>query len=107
MLELTPGAIAAIRKVIAETSDGGVLGFRIAVHGGCDGLHYEMGLEENARAGDAVIRIQDLLLFVDEDSKRWLEGAEVDFCDTPAATGFIFNNPNLCGTCGRRGNCGG
>jgi len=81
-----------------------VLGMRISVCGGCDGPQYEMGLEADARDGDAVIHIDGLLVFVDEASRPWLEGAEVDFCDTPA--GFIFNNPNVCGSCSGRGNCG-
>jgi len=101
---LTPNAIAAIRKVLDEAE--GALGLRIAVQGGCGGLQYEMGLEGEARDGDAVLHIDNLLLFVDRESKPWLEGVQVDFCDTPAATGFVFNTPGLCGSCGRQGNCG-
>ena len=101
---MTPNAVAAIRKVLDEAE--GALGLRIAVHGGCGGPQYEMGLEGQAREGDAVLHIDNLLLFVDQQSKPWLEGVQVDFCDTPAATGFVFNTPGLCGSCSRQGNCG-
>jgi iron-sulfur cluster assembly protein len=98
--------VVAIRRLVAEASDADILGIRIAACGGCEGLKYEMGLEANARDGDAVIHIEDLLVFVDEESKPWLDGAEVDFCDTPSATGFVFNHPGQCGSCGKQGRCG-
>jgi iron-sulfur cluster assembly protein len=103
---LTDSAVAAIRRVIAEADDNGIMGIRIAATGGCDGLRYEMGLEAAARENDAVIHIADLIVFVDEASKPLLDGTEVDFCDTPAATGFVFNGPEFCGSCSRRGRCG-
>jgi Fe-S cluster assembly iron-binding protein IscA len=47
-----------------------------------------------------------LIVFVDAASKPLLDDTEVDFCDTPAATGFIFNGPERCSGCGKRGTCG-
>ena len=96
---MTQSAAAAIRRVIAEARDPEILGIRIAVCvGGCAGLRYEMGLEAEARKGDAVVHFGDVMVFVDEESKSWLAGAEVDFCDGPAK-GFVFNNPNTRGRC--------
>lgn len=73
---------------------------------GCGGLSYQMGLESEARDGDAVIHCGDVMVFIDEESKPWLQGTCVDFCDSPAA-GFVFDNPNSCGSCGSRTRCGG
>lgn len=92
--------------MIAEADDTDIRGIRIAVCvGGCAGLRYEMGLEAAARDGDAVIHVGDVMVFVDEQSKPWLAGAQVDFCDGPAA-GFVFNNPNTCGRCSCGSNAG-
>jgi iron-sulfur cluster assembly protein len=105
---LTHSAIDAIRNLVAGADDSDILGIRIAVCGsGCGGLSYQMGLEAQARDGDAVIHCGDVLVFVDEESKPLLEGACVDFCESPTATGFVFDNPNTCGSCGIRRSCGG
>jgi iron-sulfur cluster assembly protein len=103
---LTDSAVAAIRRVIAEANDEDIRGIRIAASSGCEGLRYEMGLEAAARENDAVIHVGGLIVFVDCASKPLLDGTEVDFCDTPAATGFIFNGPERCSSCGKRGRCG-
>lgn len=65
-----------------------------------------MGLEAIARQDDAVIHIRDLIVFVDAQSRPLLNDTEVDFCDTPAATGFIFSGPERCSGCGNRRTCG-
>jgi iron-sulfur cluster assembly protein len=95
-----------MRKLIADTADASVVGIRIAACGeGCAGLSYQMGLETEARAGDAIIPFGDVTVLVDAASKPLLQGACVDFCDSPAVTGFVFDNPNACGSCGSRDSC--
>ncbi len=107
ILDLTQNAVAALRRVIAEADDKDILGIRIAVCGSsCAGLSYQMGLEAEARAGDAVIHCDDVIVFIDEDSKPLLNGTCVDFCESPTVTGFVFDNPNNCSACGNRKSCG-
>jgi iron-sulfur cluster assembly protein len=103
ILELTQSAVSVLRRVMAAE---GAAGIRIAACGDCSGLRYEMELATAARAGDAVISFGDVRVFVDAASTALLAGVEVDFCDTPKATGFVFNNPG-CGLCSKRKNCGG
>jgi Iron-sulfur cluster assembly accessory protein len=107
ILELTQNAVAALRRVIAEAGDDEIRGIRIAAAGGgCAGYQYEMGLEGEARDGDAVIHFGDVMVFVGEESKSALTGVEVDFCESPQAQGFVFHQPNACGSCGKRKSCG-
>ncbi len=107
ILDLTKNAISAIRTLIDGSQDKDILGIRIAVCGSdCGGLSYQMGLETKARDGDAVIHCGDVMVFVDEESKPLLNGACVDFCESPTATGFVFDNPNACGACGNQRSCG-
>lgn len=107
IVELTQNAVAAIRGLIAGAGDKDIRGIRIAVcDGGCAGLSYQMGLEAEAREGDSVICCDDVTVFVDETSGPLLHGTCVDFCESPAATGFVFDNPNSCGACSNRKSCG-
>lgn len=105
ILELTQSAIAAVRSLIATAGDKDILGIRIAVCGsGCAGLSYQMGLEAERRAGDAIVHCDDVTVFVDEESRPLLQGTCIDFCADPG--GFVFDNPNNCGSCGNRKSCG-
>lgn len=105
---MTQKAVVALRQVVAEAGDAEIRGIRIAVAGGgCFGYQYEMGLEGSAREGDAIIHFGDLMIFVDADSKQVLSGVEVDFCENQDTKGFVFLNPNACGSCGKRNTCGG
>lgn len=107
ILDLTPSAITAIQTLLAETADDDILGIRIAAVGaGCSGLSYQMGLESVAREGDAILHCGGVMVFVDAESKPLLQGTCVDFCESPVATGFVFDNPNACGSCGNRKSCG-
>lgn len=104
---MTQNALAAIRRVIAEAGDEDIRGIRIAAAGGgCAGYQYEMGLEGEARDGDAVLHVDDVVIFIDAESNAMLTGVEVDFCESPQAQGFVFHHPNACGSCGKRQSCG-
>jgi|WetSurMetagenome_2_1015567.scaffolds.fasta_scaffold706910_2 iron-sulfur cluster assembly protein len=103
ILELTQNAVAVLKRVMREE---GAAGIRIAARGDCAALSYEMELATAAREGDAVISFGDLQVFVDAASGPLLAGVEVDFCETAAAAGFVFNSPG-CGLCSKRTRCGG
>ena len=84
-----------------------MVGIRIAAaQAGCTGFSYQMGLESELRDGDAVVHCGEVTVVIDEVSRPLLKGTCVDFCSSPAATGFVFDNPNACGSCGSRNSCG-
>ena len=104
MLVLTEGALAAVRKVIAE-EENPVRGLRIAVaSGGCSGVRYMMGLEVEQQDDDTVLTFDGVTVFVDADCVPLLTGTQFDFVDNGAGAGFTFSNPNAppksCG-CGK------
>lgn len=99
MLTLTESAVEAVRTAIGRASDtpGGL---RIQVEaGGCAGFKYVMGLVRDAEASDAVVRCDDIAVFVDPASQPLLAGTTVDFVVALESSGFTFDNPNAANSC--------
>ena len=83
---------------------------RIYVAGiGCSGPQYGLALDEKPQETDTVIETDSIRILIDANSLSFLEGANIDYVDTPQGGGFKIDNPNptaaaACGTCG--GGCG-
>jgi iron-sulfur cluster assembly protein len=76
-------------------------GLRVGVKGGgCSGLTYTLGFDEEVKEGDTVIEQNGVKLFVDGKSLFYLSGTELDFTSGLSGRGFVFNNPNAAKTCG-------
>jgi iron-sulfur cluster assembly accessory protein len=100
-LNLTDGAIAKVREIMA-TQDPLPAGLRIGVvGGGCSGFQYSMSFENQAGMMDKVFKFDDdLKVFVDATSMMYLNGCVVDYVETLEAAGFKFENPSVKSTCG-------
>ncbi len=69
--------------------------------GGCSGFQYGLMFEENgANLSDKIYESDGVRIVVDPISIRYLEGAEVDFVDSPTGGGFTVKNPKATSTCG-------
>jgi iron-sulfur cluster assembly protein len=69
--------------------------------GGCSGLQYGMALDDaEPEEGDNVLQDQDIKIFVDELSLRYMAGAVVDYVDDQFGGGFKIENPNAVKSCG-------
>jgi iron-sulfur cluster assembly accessory protein len=83
---------------------------RIYVAGiGCSGPQYGLAFDKEARENDIVIHSDGLNILVDPNSLAFLEGATIDYVETPQGAGFKIENPNplaaaSCGSCS--GSCG-
>ncbi len=81
-------------------------GFRLQVKaGGCSGLAAEFSVEAAPLAGDAVVEVSGIKLFLPAESRLLLDGVTIDFSETAMETGFVFHDPKLngCGSCGSDG----
>ncbi len=113
-ITITPLAVEKFQKILAEKNLAGY-GLRVFVAGsGGAGLQYGMAFENKTEEGDAVFESNGLRVYLDATSAMYLDGAIVDYVETPQATGFSIENPNAeamggcsCGSgeCGC-GNCG-
>ncbi|NPA14731.1 MAG: iron-sulfur cluster assembly accessory protein [Aquificae bacterium] len=81
-----------------------------AIPGGCSGISYSMGFDE-VRDNDVVVEQHGIKVVVDQNSVPFINGAEIDYVQTPFGEGFKINNPNAmnfgggCSSCGS-GACG-
>ena len=72
------------------------------VGGGCSGMSYELGWEDQESADDNVIEpAQGIRVFVDPHSAPYLAGSEIDYVDNQMlGAGFAIKNPNVKSSCG-------
>ena len=94
-LTLTPAAEKFVRRMVRFGGAGDKAGFRLTVSaGGCSGLASEFTVESVPLAGDAVVEVNGVKLFLPAESRLLLEGATMDFADTPTKSGLTFVTPN-------------
>ena len=107
-LKLTPAAEKFISRMVRFGGAGENAGFRLLVSaGGCSGLASEFSVEAAALPGDAVVEVNSVKFFLPAESRMLLEGATIDFSESPTGGGlaFVTANPSSCGSgCSSSGN---
>jgi iron-sulfur cluster assembly accessory protein len=100
-VELTPKAVQMVRLTRQEEGLDTAHGLRVAVvGGGCSGFQYALDFTNEARANDFVYQVEDLTVYVDAVSARYLDGTKIDYVMGTAGAGFKFHNPKAVGSCG-------
>jgi len=100
-LSLTEKAVKMVKLTREEEKLDPVSGLRVAVRGGgCSGFEYALDFELEPRETDIVLQYDDLAVYVDPISARYLAGTEIDYVLGSTGAGFKFNNPQATGTCG-------
>ena len=77
-------------------------GLRIrVVGGGCSGMSYELGWEDEPSGDDNVVDSQGVKVYIDQLSAPYLTGSEIDFVQNDMmGVGFAVKNPNVKSSCG-------
>lgn len=98
---ITDRALAKLSDTArAEHIDLATTVLRIAVvQGGCSGLAYDLGWDTTIRDSDSVSEMGVFRVAVDNRSRLYLEGTELDFSDGLEGKGFHFSNPQAARTC--------
>jgi iron-sulfur cluster assembly accessory protein len=114
-LVLTPAAVNRVKQILNGQTN--CIGLRIGVkQRGCNGLSYTLNYVENKgeylRFSHDLDRlavvdkmdeevIQDgVRVFIDKKAQLTLLGTEMDYVESKLSSEFVFNNPNIKGTCG-------
>jgi iron-sulfur cluster assembly protein len=97
MITITESAAEKIKELAPDPNY--ALRMRV-VGGGCSGLQYQMGLEDEQNATDKVLTSNGIKVLVDMKSALYLAGAEVDYINGLMESGFKISNPNAKTTCG-------
>lgn len=99
LISITDAALAQLKDLL-EKQGRPEMGLRVFVQpGGCSGMSYGMGFEDQAEDGDAITQVGGVRLFVDSVSARYIKGAEIDFVDSLMGGGFTVHNPNAVSSC--------
>ena len=101
MISLTEQAAQKVQSLKLEEGKP-EWGLRIrVVGGGCSGMSYELGWDDEVAEGDSVVESHGVKLYVDRSSAPYLEGSEIDFVDNNMmSAGFAIKNPNVKSSCG-------
>jgi iron-sulfur cluster assembly accessory protein len=100
IVTLSPLAIERVKEFMTKDKEG-ANGLRIFVaQGGCSGYQYGMVLERNAKSDDISWSEGGISVYMDNQSAKLMEGAEIDFVETVQGSGFKISNPNAVSSCG-------
>ena len=97
------GKAAAKLRELAAAENRQAVSLRIAaVRTRCmggRGYTYSVEIEDSPAAIDGLSEHDGIEVCVDQASAGYLQGAELDYIDTLAETGFKINNPNVVAKC--------
>jgi iron-sulfur cluster assembly accessory protein len=97
-ITISDRAAEKVRTLLAGAKEGHGLRINV-VEGGCSGFEYKMEIDFPA-AEDRIVEKNGARVLLGVKSILHLSGTELDYKDELMQSGFVFNNPNVKGTCG-------
>jgi len=103
-ISISPSAVEQLKNI--TNSEENIAGIRIFVSGGgCSGMTYGMTFVDRPSAFDAVLKKDDIKIYVDAVALSFLEGVEIDYQTEGLNQSFVFKN--VFANTGGGGSCGG
>lgn len=100
MITITDRAAEKVKELLDSQGESEDRALRVAVKGGgCSGFQYALTFDQK-RDDDELIEDKDVHILVDEVSKSFTEGSEIDYVEGLQGAGFSVNNPNVVASCG-------
>ncbi|XP_053661533.1 iron-sulfur cluster assembly 1 homolog, mitochondrial [Anopheles marshallii] len=98
-LSLTPAAVNRIKQLLEGKNE--VIGLKVGVRQrGCNGLSYTLDYASTKDKLDEEVMQDGVKVLIDKKAQLSLLGTEMDYVETELSSEFVFNNPNIKGTCG-------
>ncbi|XP_076235522.1 iron-sulfur cluster assembly 1 homolog MagR isoform X1 [Calliopsis andreniformis] len=103
-LTLTPNAVQKIKELLKDKNEyvsKNVIGLKVGVkQRGCNGLSYTLDYAKEKSKLDEEVVQDGVRIMIDKKAQLSLLGTEMDYVETKLSSEFVFNNPNIKGTCG-------
>ena len=91
----------AAKKIIELSKKKEKKMLRISVTGGgCQGFQYNLDMEDNSKKCDIIIKKNNALVVIDQNSLDLIKGSEIDFVEDLIGSRFKINNPKATSSCG-------
>ncbi|OCU01157.1 iron-sulfur cluster assembly 1 homolog, mitochondrial [Xenopus laevis] len=98
-LTLTPAAVSKVKTLLQDKPDN--IGLKVAVRTrGCNGLSYYLEYAKSKGPSDEEVVQDGVRVFIEKKAQLTLLGTEMDYVEDKLSSEFVFNNPNIKGTCG-------
>lgn len=100
VVDITEAAAFHIQEMMRNNGEEGSY-LRVAVKGGgCSGLSYAMGFDQNKQENDELFKEHDLQILVSREDAPILQGTKIDFKESLMGGGFTIENQNAIASCG-------
>ena len=91
----------AAKKIIELSKKKEKKMLRISVTGGgCQGFQYNLDMEDKYEKKDIIIKKNNALVVIDQNSLNLIKGSEIDFVSELMGTSFKISNPKTKSSCG-------
>jgi len=96
---LTQNAVTKIKQLMDQRPE--MKGVSIGIKTrGCNGLTYTLDYADKKGKFDEEVMQDGVRVYIDVKAQLTLLGTEMDYQEDKLTAEFIFNNPNITGTCG-------
>ncbi|CAH3171881.1 unnamed protein product [Porites evermanni] len=98
-ITLTPTAVEKLKTLL--NTESGKTALKIGVkQKGCNGMQYTLDYAKEKGKFDEEVNQDGVKIFIDSKAQLSLLGTEMDYTESKLSSEFVFNNPNIKGTCG-------
>lgn len=100
LVNLSEAAAFHVKKMMEHNGEEGSY-LRVAINGGgCSGLTYGLGFEQELTEKDQLLEQHGIQMIVSTDDTDILKGTEIDYKESLMGGGFVIDNPNAIISCG-------
>jgi iron-sulfur cluster assembly protein len=100
IVQITEAAALQIKDMMKQNEEEGAF-LRVGVQGGgCSGLSYGMGFEQEKTEKDLEFEAYGIKVVVNKEDAPILNGTKIDYKQSMMGGGFTIDNPNAIASCG-------